>query len=195
MISSMIVALSVIAVALTFERLYLRSRKQKLRAAEQVFVFHRLRDELQLLVIEDKLNMSSRIYRSLLTMLNLGIRNGSSLRASELVRIVRSVEQPKDSLTSDDFVQHVKLHDQEVQRFVAVCYFEFAKMLLMNEPLYTAWRVSTSWIRFLVHKAWNPSFRLEVHPLLRSLFPESIEIYRTAAAYRNAGNTLRECAA
>ena len=191
----LVVVLVLVAAALTVERIYFAStRGRRLRATEQSFVFHRLRDDLQALVVDNRLSTSSRIYSSLLTMLNLGIRN-STFRASEFVKITNALAQRNPVLTSDDFVRHVKMHDHEVQRFVAICFHEFAKMLVLNDPVYSFWRTCTSIPGFWLQKALDRRRKLEIHPLLLGLFPHSAEKYEQAAKYRAVGDDLDECVA
>jgi hypothetical protein len=53
----------------------LDKRRILLRAKEQCFRFHELRDALQILAIEGKIKQDSRIYQFLMFMINVAIKN------------------------------------------------------------------------------------------------------------------------
>lgn len=189
MIVSILTALALVSIALTFERVYLRPQRNRLRQVEQSFVFHRLRDDLQNLALEGRLQTTSRLYQTLSNLLNMGLQNSTTLRASQIAALAKKsvrAEVPTDS----DFVSYVKQYDHDVQRFVAICFYEFSKMLLINDPFFAFGRFVMNSCRFLVRRAWDPTHRLEPHPLLLSLFPQRAETYKTATTYRAIGDDL-----
>jgi len=177
-----------VCIALTVERIYLRPRRKHLRYLEQTFVFHRLRDDLQYLALEGRLEVTSRLYTMLMNMLNMGLKNAATLRSSQIADLAKkTIPGPT---TDSEFISYVKMHDHEVQRFVAICFYEFAKMLLLNDPLFATGKFALSGLRFLVRKVWDPSHRLEPHPLWLTLFPQSAETYKVASKYREIGDVL-----
>jgi hypothetical protein len=185
-----IMALSSVAVALTFERFYLRSQHRKLRIAEQTFTFHRLRDELQLLAVNKQIEVNSLLYDFLATMLNLGIKNASTLRASQVMQIAKRNSQQFSGSTNETLIDHVKMYNHEVKNFVGICFYEFSKMLMINDPLYSTWRVLSNGTKHMIKRALDPEGKLTMPPLIQAVFPESAENIKTAVEFRAIGNDL-----
>lgn len=194
---AIIVALTLVAIALTFERLYLRWQRKRLRVTEQSFTFHKLRDELQLLAVDGQIEVDSHLYGFLSVMLNLGIRNAGTLRASQVVQMAKTRTHEFDDDSNDSLVRHVKMYNPQVQHFVGKCFYEFSRMLVLNDPLYSTWRFLSEGVKSFIRQtlARRQSYLMLLQsiyllPPLQSLFPQQAAMIKTASEYRAIGDDL-----
>jgi hypothetical protein len=130
------VAIVTLLLALASESIVFWRRRTLLRTKEQRFRFHDLRDRLQLLVIEHKLEPGTRLHHFLLATINLAIRNAGVLKLREIIALSRSVK--KEARGENTFVTlqaEIVRQPKEVQALSAEVFNSLAAMLIVNDSL------------------------------------------------------------
>lgn len=112
-------------------------RRQGLNAKEQCFRFHDLRDRLQLLSIEHKIEQNSPAYRFLLTMINVAIRNAGVIKLSEVLDMSQKVKNA-DGKEFEKLQGEIGSYSKDVQELASEVFGKFAWMLVVNDDV-TYW--------------------------------------------------------
>lgn len=191
MLISLVSGLVAAVVLLAIPLVMLHRRVPALRAREQAFRFHELRDRLQLLVIEHRISTSSHAYRTLMTIVNLGIRNAGVMKLSDLIELAKLVRHNMDVAPFEHFERELKKHDVEVQRLAADSFNAFAEMLVSNDHL-------TSLMAKAVEAAANRANYAVVRSaksLARRITPDHATVVSEASRYQHWGNRLMPDAA
>jgi len=123
-----------------------------------------------------------------MAMLNLGIRNAATFRASQLVKLVKKTAREHSESDSDRLVREVKMYDQEIQHLVGHCFYEFSRMLLINDPLYSGWWIMSAGLKDTIKKAFKSG--RNIPPFLLRIFPGSAETVQTAKKYLEISDDL-----
>lgn len=150
--------LACICAAVATWGILLRPRARKIAAADQAFRLHSLRDELQILVAEGRLEPSSPTHDFLMTMLNFAIRNAGSVKLREVLQIARNVKDHIGKTQFEDLLADVERHDGAVQELFQRFFLTFGNMLVSNDWIVrtgvrTVSAISTSW------RAFGPAVR------------------------------------
>jgi hypothetical protein len=134
MIISLIVALISLAVALLVLRLILQPRANRLRAAQQAFRFHAIRDEVQLLAVQGKVDQSDPCYQFVMQTANLCIRNAGVMKLRDTLAIAQTVTEEM-RCQALAFLKHVRGQPEPMQRVVGETFSALSDMLLANDRL------------------------------------------------------------
>src|SRR5262249_45306240 len=126
------------ALALATQYLFLRSYRIWLRSRTQSYQFHALRDRLQLLAVERKIDQRSPAYNFLIYALNLSIRNAGKLKLRQVVALARCVDK-RGARRREVLVKDIMQQDDEVKQIAAETFTAFGLMLVKNDSvLYVA---------------------------------------------------------
>ena len=167
--------------------LTLQHRVPKLKAKEQAFRFHALRDELQLLAVEGYISTSSVSYVVLVRMLNVAIRNPGLMRLRDVLRmatIARNTVERKR--TFEEFQEDLQHHDPKVQQLASNCFLAFMTMLISNDSLVRLAFEAADWS--VVRSMFRHS-----RGLLRHVVPTHTEAVDMARWYSQNGGHLAHC--
>src|SRR5260370_11076864 len=104
-----------------------------LKAREQCFKFHELRDRLQVIAVEGKIEIGSETYQLLLFIINLSIRNAGVMKLSEILKAAKAIEKRVNASTSERVFADIRSHNQEVQHLSAVVFDALPRMLISND--------------------------------------------------------------
>jgi hypothetical protein len=176
-----IFALSILAAGFAVMLLTLQHRVPKLKAKEQAFRFHALRDQLQLLAVEGRISTTSVGYEGLMRMLNIAIRNPGLMKLGDMLR---TAESAKDTIggtpTFEEFQEDIQHHGPEIQQLASSCFLAYVLMLISNDSLVRMafWLASWTVVR--------PVFR-HLRKLLTQLVPTHTEAVDLARWYSSAG--------
>ncbi len=132
--SSFIAGLLGLALALLIQCLQLRRRARELKATKQAFRFHHIRDELQVLAIDEKVRPSTPTYEFVMGTSNIAIRNAGILKLSDVLRLARIVGTRVDD-ESLEFFQDIRRQPPEVQRLAAETFKAMSDMLVANDTV------------------------------------------------------------
>lgn len=127
--------LSIFSIGLLLEILILCHRVPALKAKEQAFRFHELRDDLQLLAIEGKISISSPVYADLMRMLNVAIRNPGIMKLREIVWMAVTVRDQIKARGVANLQEQLLRENPEVQAFASRCFLAYSQMLISNDLL------------------------------------------------------------
>lgn len=163
--------------ALTFQRIILRPAARRLKAREQAYRFHALRDELQSLALDGKIDRKSVTYAFLMTAVNTAIKNAGLARLRELNQAVQRMEIdiPKERIVY--LMEDAQKHDKSVRELGARIFIGFALMLISND-----------WIAFLGFKVRHKigESRKAIKPLLSSIDKLASSIFGFLAPHKLA---------
>lgn len=123
-------ALSLFMVMAILER-----RIPKLKAREQSYKLHELRDRLQILIIQDKITVQSATYSFLMPSLNLAIKNAGVLSLSRILELASAVNRNASDRSYPKIVQDVRRHDSEVQKLFDEFLQTLIAMLISNDKI------------------------------------------------------------
>lgn len=192
----LVVGLVTIAIAGAIERVFIEHTTSRLRAKEQAFKFHALRDQLQLFVAEGQVETSSPTYAFLMRMLNFSIRNAGAIGLRQTLEFTEKVRLNIGEGQFDLVAKDINKHGADVQKLAQQFFGTFAWMLVSNDWLvrsgvHAASAVRTSWkfvrpLALAVHKA--------VGAVLHLVAPTKIKAVREARWYSDQANTLGLCA-
>lgn len=195
MTESLVVGLFSLLLALGIQRAFLGSIGSKLRAREQAFQFHSLRDSLQLFVAEGRVDPSSITYGFLITFLNFSIRNAGALKLREVLALAEKV---KKTANQDDFlrvIEDIQKHDRGVQDLAQNCFLSVGNMLISNDPL-VRWGVRTARTIASSSVAIRPLIELVdrvAASLLKIVTPTKVKAVREAQWYLDRSSQLSLC--
>lgn len=192
---SFIFALATVSMAFAIQRLFLIGRSTSLRAREQAYQFHSLRDRLQLLASEDHVKQTSLTYSFLMRTLNLAIRNAGVFKLRELLDLASKVRQSVEETHFEKICEDIQRHDAEVQKLAEEVFQEFFRMLVENDWLVSSGLRVRSYVKSSVsHLA--PIVALVdggVTKVLTVLDPTRVKAVTEARNYRNWANRLSAC--
>jgi hypothetical protein len=176
-----IFALSILAAGFTLMSLTLQHRVPMLRAKEQAFRFHALRDQLQLLAVEGRISTTSVGYKGLLRMLNIAIRNAGLMKLGEMLRTAESAKDTIDNKpTFEKFEEDIQRHDAAIQQLASDCFSAYVYMLISNDSLVRVAFMLANWT------VVKPVFR-HLRRLLTQLVPTHTEAVDLARWYSSIG--------
>jgi hypothetical protein len=139
-------ALSLLTAGFSVMLLTLQHRVPKLKAKEQAFRFHALRDQLQLLAMEGHISTSAFSYTTLMQMLNIAIRNPGLMKLGDMLRMAEIAKKAIGHKPEfKEFQQDVERHDAIVQQLAKECFFAFVDMLISNDSLVRLAFVVANW--------------------------------------------------
>jgi hypothetical protein len=181
--TAIIVGLCALAIAVAIQGFMLRRHARGLKAREQAFRFHAIRDELQLLAIREEVDPNTDLYQFLMYTANLAIQNAGVMRLRDILALARRVKQE----IPQQFLRALETAPKPLRKLTAETFGALASMLVANDPL-VAMGLSAA---ALTAKAW--SF---IRPLLRSVIsaidalakqiaPSHAEAVRYARDYSN----------
>lgn len=191
----LLIGLASLAFAVCIQRVFLGNLNAKLRAKEQAFKFHALRDEVQRAVAEGRLDRSSLTYNFLIRMLNFAIRNAGVMKLREILEISEKVKSSVETSQFSRIAADVQKHDAEVQQITQKFFFAFAHMLIANDWIVqggvkAATVVSTS---LMVIKPLAQAFNKGMSALCGVITPTKAKAVREAQWYYDRGNRLNPC--
>jgi hypothetical protein len=195
MILSVLVGLVVISLVVTVERAILSGWDDKLRAAEYCYRFHRLRDELQMMVIQRKLETSSLTYNFLMQSLNFAIRNAGTMKLREILEIANKVKERVEAAHFDAICEDIAKHDTHVSDLAGHVFSTISEILIANDRLvcigvavYRTIKKSMSFISPIL-RAVNSI----VTPLFRVLTPMRVDAIDSARQYEKWASKIGSC--
>jgi len=178
-------AVIIVALAVLTETLVFWKRRTLLKAKEQCFRFHDLRDRLQLLNLEGKIRPDSNVYGFLLLTINIAIRNAGVIKMSQLLEISRSVKSSEGhefgKLQAD-----IGQYPKEVQELASEVLNKFAWMLVANDDL-TVWLFKG--LRILT-EVTNEAVVRGVKWVVSRIVPNHVRVVREANEYARLGQRL-----
>jgi hypothetical protein len=158
-------------------------RRILLRAKEQCFRFHELRDMLQILAIEGKIKQESRIYQFLFFMINVAIRNAGVMKLSDLLRMSKTVKTEVEGPGFEAVTRELRSYPAEVQILASDVFNTFAKMLVVNDDLtFLLFNIATNIANIAAVQI--------VKSIAKTLTPQRAEVVRQARSYRLLGQRM-----
>ena len=189
--TSIMVGLAALALALLVQRLVLERRARVLKAREQAFKFHAIRDELQRLALKGVVSQSHDVYQFVMWTTNLSIRNAGVMKLRDTLRIARTVNSEM-SERGRKFLLDVKRAPEPLQRLVGDTFKALAETLVANDYIVRAGLT----IGVLAAQAWKmlrPVFAAItriVDPFAELVAPRHAEAVRYARKYHHLGGRL-----
>jgi len=135
-VESLVLGLALLALALMVQLAMLLGLKRQMVTRQQAYVFHSIRDQLQLHVVEGRVRQDSEAYEFLLWACNLAMRNAGTMRLSDLVKVTAQIERRVGEAMGT--LEDIQKQPEEVQRLAAECFSSLAKMLIANDTLVRA---------------------------------------------------------
>jgi len=129
-----IAALVAVALAAGIQGAMLAHRARLLKARQQAFHFHAIRDELQYLALKGEVDPHCELYEFLMFTSNLAIRNAGIFRLRDLIRLARTVKQE----IPDRFVGMIESQPESLQRLAGQTFVALTQMLIANDPIVRA---------------------------------------------------------
>jgi len=175
-----VVGLATAAIGLLLAMSVLERRSPRLRATEQAYRLHELRDRLQLLAIQRDTDIRSVSYSFMMSSLNLAIRNAGIMSLSQVLEISRAVKRNADDITFEQIFNDVKQRGAAIQKLYEDFFQILTLMLISNDHL-------TS-IMFMLAKlgarAFNRVIVRTVTSIGKVLLPERTEAVYEARQYQ-----------
>lgn len=183
---SIVIALISTAVAIFFGMAILYKYQRRIATNEQSFRFHELRDKLQLLAIDQKIDRKSPVYEFLLFTINLAIKNAGTMKLSQLLRLSDAIGKRMNANAAHQMIADIQRQDQEVQQLSADVFESLSHMLISNDQfmffLAKAMEISTNRLKGAARNAIKGAARI--------IMPDHTEAVRAALNYRQLGDTL-----
>jgi stage V sporulation protein SpoVS len=184
--NSLLVALVATGIGLGIPLAFLWARKPLLRLKSQAYRFHELRDRLQLLNIQNKIDNTSPGYNFLMFSLNLAIRNAGTMSLSDVLKISRAVKERAEGNGFEEIAEDIRRQGEEAQKLSAEFFQALAVMLISNDSLTSIMFTVAKPLAGVLSKA---AFSL-VAAIGRTLVPQQTEAVREAREYLHWGNVL-----
>ena len=187
-----LVALACLAIAVLIQRLALERRARRLKATEQAFRFHAIRDQLQELALEGAVHQHDQVYRFVMFTANLAICNAGVMKLRDILAIAQTVDSEISEQTHT-FFRDVKRQPEQMQRLVGATFETLAQMLVANDFLMRA-GLRTA---VLASRAWTIARPVllavtrAVDWLARYLAPTRAKAVWYARRYNDLGDRLR----
>ena len=181
------IAIIAALLAILMETLVFWTRRTRLKTRDQCFRFHDLRDRLQVLAVEHKIEPSSMLHHFLLSMINVAIRNAGVIKLSQLLNISRSVkEEAADGNGFATMQEEIRAYPKEVQVLASEVFSSFALMLVANDDL-TVWLFKgLSLLTSLTNEAVVRCIKF----LVSKIVPRHVQVVREANDYSRFGRLL-----
>jgi hypothetical protein len=195
--NAILAALVACALAFLIERVMLQKHARRLKASEQAFRFHAIRDELQLLAMHGEVRTDSRVYQFLLWTANVAIHNAGVFKIRDMIAIAHQVRTRMEVVAaSRSFDEAVKAEPKAVQHITGETFDALAAMLVANDAL-----VRMGWSCSQVASGALHGFRVVIRPLIRtidalaaSLVPHRLEAVYYAREYSGIAAGLERVA-
>jgi hypothetical protein len=172
----------VLAVAVVGIRLTLSGVSKSTKASEQAFLFHALRDELQVLAAERVLSSDSLVYQHLMKMLNLGIKNAGIMTVRDLLVVYSQLSAEAKGSTA--FQDAVEKCDPKTKNLAGRCFLAFSQMLIAND-----WVVRTAVQCAKAIRIPGVAYRA-ITKTASQIFPQRSQAVREARLYREWAQRL-----
>ena len=181
--NAIFVALASMLIGVSLGTLVLYKYARRVNMKEQAFKFHELRDGLQMLAIDGKIEKESKLYEFLLFTINLSIKNAGLMKLSELLSLSKAIDSRMSATPVEQIFADIRRHDQEVQQLSADVFDSLAQMLISNDHLiFLLAKISTRIV--------DGASRNVIKSVARTVLPGHSEALRAALNYRNWGNSL-----
>lgn len=131
--SAITIALFSAFIATSMGSIVLHKYNRALRARSQCFKFHELRDRLQILAVEGKIEIGASTYKFLQFTLNLCIRNAGTMKLSALLKLSKIIHRKMRVQPSHDVFSDLRTESEEVQELTADVFHELSCMLIVND--------------------------------------------------------------
>jgi len=181
------IAILTTLLAMLMETIVFHKRRRMLKEKEQCFRFHDLRDRLQLLAIEHKIDPHSKLHDFLLSMINIAIRNAGLIKLSALLDVSRIVKKEAGS-GNDSLQADIGAHAKDVQALASEVFASFSWMLVVNDDLtfllFKGLRVLTA--------IANEAVVACVKSVVSKIVPEHVQIVREANDFDRFGQRLAQ---
>jgi hypothetical protein len=181
-----LVALTTTVIGLLVPFAVLRRRDVLLRSEEQAYRFHELRDRLQMLNVEGKMEAASVGYLFLMSSLNIAIKNAGVMNLSDILQISRAVRKKAEYITFEQIAEDVRRQSEEAQVLSAEFFRCLALMLISNDHLV---RLVFTLARPLAGRLNDAVLRL-VALVGKALVPKHTEAIYEAREYQRWGKAL-----
>lgn len=186
MITGLWIAIIACLLVVLIQTLVLEKHRGLLRTREQCFGFHELRDRLQLLAVDKKIDVRSQSYQFLWNSINISIRNAGVMKLSELLRISQLLKREVESNTFKEVQEELRSHPAEVQALASEIFTSFAHMLVVNDDL-TYWLFKGLGV---LTRIANEAVVKCVKVIAKKLAPRRVEVVREANIYDRIGQRL-----
>lgn len=184
--NAILVALFSAFLAMTMGTLILRKHARPAKYREQSFRFHDLRDRLQVLAVEGKIDRGSSAYDFLEFTINLAIRNAGVMKLSEVLRLSKTIESRMAVKKTEDVFASFRRQDEQVQNLAADVFNSLGVMLISNDDLtYVLAKV----VELGANKVKGLA-RLAVKKIASVVFPERSAALSEAKKFRHWGSAL-----
>lgn len=195
--NAILAALAACALAFLLERLMLANHARRLKASEQAFRFHAIRDELQLLALRGELSTNSRVYEFLLWTANVAIHNAGVFKIRDMIAIAHQVRTRMEYVSaSRSFSEAIMAEPKAVQHLAGETFDALAAMLVANDAL-----VRFGWRCTQVASGALHGFRVVIRPLVHAidalaanLIPNRFEAVHYAREYSGIAAGLERAA-
>lgn len=195
MILSVFVGLVAISLVITMERAILSGWDDKMRSAEYCYRFHRLRDELQMMAIQGKLETSSLTYNFLMQSLNLAIRNAGTMKLRDILGIANKVKEHVEATHFDAICEDIAKHGTPVSDLAGHVFSTISEILIANDRLVciamAAYRTIKKSVTIVspIQRAMNSI----ITPLFRVLTPMRVDAIDSARQYEKWASRIGSC--
>jgi hypothetical protein len=179
------VALTFLLLAMLTETIVFHERRALVKRNAQCFKFHELRDRLQLLVIQSKIQPGSDLYSFLLFTINVAIKNAGVIKLSDVVSISRMVKREADGEFTK-LQRDTEKHSAEVQALASEVCGRFAMMLVANDDITVLLFKGLGILTNLT----NEAFVACVKWIVAKLAPKYVQVVREANDYERLGQSL-----
>jgi len=184
---NLVFGLVVLALGVTVQRLFLMDREQLLRANEQAFEFHKLRDELQLAAAEGIIKQNSLPFEFLMQMFNIAIKNAGILTLTQSLALAKRVAGKSDRGKYEAVLSEIQKHDPRIQGLAARFFSAFATMLIAND-----WFISAV-ISLTRHHLSNQLIVESVRPIRRLRRFPRVQLIGYIRRYSSWSQQLGHC--
>lgn len=186
MMIAICVALVAVAIAMLIGMFTLRSYFGALRAKEQCFRFHELRDRLQMLLIDGKIGRGSDVYEFLQLTINLGIKNAGDMKLRQILGLARQLNQKIAGVPYQNIFEEIRQQSPDVQSLFGDIFQSLAAMVISNDKIVFIFTVIAESSSDIVGGA----ARSCVRTIVRTLMPDYSEAARSAREYQHLGRTM-----
>lgn len=181
-----IVAVVAALLAALIQGVVFRKYERHARTKEQCFRFHELRDTLQALALERKIDTCSRSYQMLFGIINFAIQNAGAAKLSDMLTISRTMKRNMESNAFQELRDSLKSYPPEVQSLASGVFTTFAQMLVANDDI-------TYWLFMVLERLTaviNLTALYSLKYAMRLLSPKRAEVVHEATRYRRLGRIL-----
>jgi hypothetical protein len=189
--TSIVVGLVALALAVLIQRLVLVRRARGLKAREQAFRFHAIRDELQALALKGVVDQDDSVYRFVMWTTNLYIRNAGVIKLRDILRIARAVDSEVTGGTK--LMYEVKRAPEPLQRLVGDTFTALVETLVANDYIVRA-GLAAGRLAARTQKMLRPAIALLTRmgdAIARLIAPTHAEAVEYARKYDDWGGRLQ----